>query len=242
MKSVVVITGASRGLGLCLAERFVREGAIVCGTSATKKYWESARERIPEKNFCLYQVDVTREASVKAFISTVIGKNRRIDVLVNSTGYASRLVRIEEETLPEFQKNLSVNLIGTFLTAKYVIPVMRSQKKGWIVNISSFAGKRAVPRLAAYSAAKFGVVALSQCIAKENPDTKIKCVTVCPGGMNTEMRVRLFGNQDADRQQSPEFVADKIMEIVHGNIEVDSGGDIVIRHGKISAINPVPEA
>jgi len=242
MKPVVIITGASRGLGLCLAGRFVKEGAIVCGTSATKKYWASARERVPGKNFGLYQLDVTHEAEVRDFVSTVLRKNHRIDVLINSTGYASRLVRVEDETLREFQKNLSVNLLGSFLTAKYVIPVMRKQKKGFIVNISSFAGKRAVPHLAAYSAAKFGVVALSQCIAKENTDAGVKCVTVCPGGMNTEMRSRLFGLQDAERQQSPEFVAEKIMEIIYGRIAVDSGGDIVIRHGKITAVNPVPEA
>jgi len=228
---------------LCLAERFVKEGCIVFGTSLTRKFWDLARKRIPDgKKFRLSLLDVTREASVKHFISQVRRASGKIDVLINCAGYASRLVPVEKETLYEFQKNISVNLIGPFLMCKYVLPVFRARKKGWIINVSSMAGKRAVPRLGAYSAGKFGVVALTQAIAKENSDTRLKCVTVCPGGMNTKMRVELFGRRDAEKQQTPEFVAEKIMEVIHGKIKMGSGDDIVIRHGKITAINPLPGA
>ena len=102
------------------------------------------------------------------------------------------------------------------------------------------AGQRAVPRLAVYSAAKFGVLALSQAVAKENANIDFKCLTVCPGGMNTEMRANLFGWEDASRQQSPAFVADTIYDIYRNKIKVESGGDIVIRHGKVTAIHPCP--
>ena len=95
-----------------------------------------------------------------------------------------------------------------------------------------------MPGLFSYSASKFGVLALSQCIAKENENSKLKCFTVCPGGMNTPMREKVF--KDAAKQQSPEFVAEVIMEAICGDLRVDSGGDIVIRNGKITALNPVP--
>ncbi len=243
MNPVVIITGASRGLGLCLAERFVKAGGVVFGTSLTRKSWESARKRISDrKKFRLFLLDITREAGVKRFISKIRRICGRIDVLINCAGYVGRLAPIEDESLREFEKNIAVNLTGPFLMCKYVLPVFRARKKGWMINISSMAGKRAVPRLGAYSAGKFGLVALTQAIAKENPGGQFKCITVCPGGMNTEMRVNLFGRKDAERQQTPEFVAEKIMEIIYGRIEMESGWDIVIRHGKVTAINPLPGA
>jgi short-subunit dehydrogenase len=103
------------------------------------------------------------------------------------------------------------------------------------------AGQRAVPGVAVYSASKFGVLALSQAIAKENADIPLKCVTVCPGGMNTEMREAIFGKADAEKQQSPDYVADVIFDVYHDKVQVESGGDIVIRHGQISAIHPCPQ-
>jgi NAD(P)-dependent dehydrogenase (short-subunit alcohol dehydrogenase family) len=86
------------------------------------------------------------------------------------------------------------------------------------------------------------VLALSQAIAKENPDTGIKCITVCPGGMNTTMRRQLFGAEDAARQQTPEFMADMIAQVADEKIKVLSGGHIVIRHCKITGIFPPPAA
>ena len=83
---------------------------------------------------------------------------------------------------------------------------------------------------------------MSQAIAKENAETGLQCITVCPGGMNTEMRRELFGTEDAERQQTPEFVADIMARIAEGKISVLSGGHIVIRHSKITGIFPPPEA
>ena len=102
------------------------------------------------------------------------------------------------------------------------------------------AGKRAVPKLFSYSASKFGILALSQAVAKENKEYGIKCFTVCPGGINTSMRESLFGKEDAQRQQSPGFVADVICKTITEEICVESGGDIIVRHGEITAINACP--
>jgi NAD(P)-dependent dehydrogenase (short-subunit alcohol dehydrogenase family) len=243
LNRVVVLTGAAAGLGLSLSERFIETGDTVYGITKTKKNWKSARKRIVDaERFRLVQADAASESQVRRVLSEIYRKTRRIDVLINNAGYANRPARFEKESLAEFQRNLSSNLVSTFLMCKYTLPFFRKQKGGWIVNVASMAGKRAVPRLAAYSASKFGVVALSQVIAKENTDIALKCVTVCPGGMNTEMRSKLFGTEDAERQQSPDFVAHKIFEIVEGKIPMGSGDDIVIRHGQIAAINPLPGA
>jgi len=213
----------------------------VLGPTKTKKHWKQANEIISSDRFQLFQVDLTQEAQVRKFFSNAVKKFKTIDLVINNAGYGGTLAPVHELDLPEFQKHIEANLYSVFLGCKHSVPIFRKQKSGFIINISSMAGKRAVPRLAAYSASKFGVVALSQCVAKENTDFEFKCVTVCPGGMNTEMRSVLFGLKDAEAQQSPEFVAEVIYDIYQGKLSVDSGGDVVVRHGQVT-VNPVPAA
>ena len=240
---IVVITGAAAGLGLSLAKQFLGEEDTVYGLTRTRRHWQSAREKVGRSvHFILLQADVRLESAVKKALAEIHRQAGRIDILINNAGYAGRLVKIEEETAEGFKKHFSGNLLATFLMCKYALPFFEKQRNGWIVNISSMAGKRAVPLLGSYSASKFGVVALSQAIAKENPDAGFRCITICPGGMNTTMRAGIFGKADAGRQQSTDFVAEKIVEIIDGKIEVESGGDVVIRHGRVTAVNPPPEA
>ncbi|MFA6599938.1 MAG: SDR family oxidoreductase [Candidatus Omnitrophota bacterium] len=241
MGQVVILTGASRGLGLSLAKRFLDNGDRVFGVSRTRKYWKEAFGDLPKGAlFSLYELDVTEESSVKKFVQGVFRAAGRIDLAVNAAGYGGPLRRTEDLALKEFRKILDGNLVSAFLVCKYVLPLMRRQKGGTILNVSSMAGQRAVPRLPAYSASKFGVIALSQAIAKENSESGIRCWTVCPGGMNTRMRADLFGAEDAKKQQSPDFVADVIMRVLAGEIPMASGADIVIRHGKVTAIHTPP--
>lgn len=243
MSQSVIITGANSGLGFALAKRFVKAGDRVYGISKTKRNWSYVKSELADSgHFFLYQLDVTSEPKVRKWLKNFRRKVKKIDILINSAGYSSRPTPVEKLSVKEFQKNISANLFSAFLMCKYALPIFKSQKQGLIINIASMAGKRAVPNLAAYSASKFGVLALSQSIAKENPNAGFKCITVCPGGMNTIMRVKLFGKADAERQQSPDYVADIILKIVQNKISVESGGDIIIRHGKIAAINPKPAA
>ncbi len=241
--SIVVISGTGSGLGLSLAKKFLERGDTVYGLTRTRRNWSRARRQAShDSQFHLFQVDVTSEPAVRRFFSTLQRRKIQIEVLINNAGYSNRLRRLEKETLVEFQRNLTNNLVSVFLMCKYATPFFLRQKSGWMINISSMSGKRAVPQLGAYSASKFGVVALSQSLAKENLDSGFKCITVCPGGMNTLMRAKLFGREEASRQQSADFVAEKILEIVEGRLPVETGGDIVIRHGKVTAVNPAPPA
>lgn len=236
MNRVVVITGASRGLGLELAKRFIDAGDKVFGISRTLKHHAEARAFVASPDFKLFAGDLTSEKGVRAFLAKIKRQAGKIHILINNAGFCGPLTRVEDLSLKEFRRHMTQNLDTAFLMCKFALPVMLKQKKALIINISSMAGTRAVPRLMAYSASKFGVLALSQSIAKENPDAGLKCITVCPGGMNTQMRRDLFGLEDAARQQTPGFVADIISQIVDDKITVLSGGHIVIRYGKITDI------
>ncbi|MFH0985125.1 MAG: SDR family oxidoreductase [Candidatus Omnitrophota bacterium] len=242
MKRTVVITGASRGLGLALAKQFTDLGDTVFGISRTRKNWPAAKEAVPSDRFKLIAGDITSEKTVKTLLAGIKRRTGRIDILINNAGYCAPLAPVEKVTLKEFREHFKQNLDTAFLMCKYAVPIMKKQPKALIMNVSSMAGTRAVPRLVSYSAAKFGVLALSQAVAKENAETGLQCITVCPGGMNTEMRRELFGNEDAERQQTPEFVAGIMTQITEGKLEVLSGGHIVIRHGKITGVFPPPAA
>lgn len=241
MPQVVLITGASRGLGLALALRFLSRGDRVFGISRSKRHWAEALKKTQNSShFSLAALDIQSEAAVKKYIQNLKRKAGRIDILINNAGYGGTLSRVENLPLREFERHLRANLLGTFLFCKHTLPIFRRQKGGLLLNIASMAAKRAVPRLAAYSAAKFGVLALGQAIAKENLDIFFKCITVCPGGMNTQMRSSLFGEEDARRQQSPDFVADIILQIVEDKIKLETGSDITIRHSKVTDIHVPP--
>ncbi|MCB9799357.1 MAG: SDR family oxidoreductase [Candidatus Omnitrophica bacterium] len=243
MNKIVVITGASRGLGLSLAERFLQNGDTVIGLSRTERYWKSAKTALtcPEK-FILKKVDLCSETQIKSFWRELIKKYKRIDILINNAGYGGGLAKLEKLSLKEFETNINTNLLSAFLMTKYALPIFQKLKQGIIVNISSMAGVRAVPGLFAYSASKFGLSALTQCIVKENEQSRIQAYTLCPGGMNTEMRAQIFGKADAARQQSPDFVAGVLMQILEGKLTVANGSDVVVRHSKVTMIRPLPSA
>lgn len=242
MNRIVVITGASRGLGLALAKLFVGAGDTVYGISRTRKHWLAAKKAVPSDRFKLLAGDITSERTVKTLLAGIRRRAGRIDILINNAGFCLPLAPVEKTSLVDFREHFRQNLDTAFLMCKHALPFMKKQSRALIMNVSSMAGTRAVPKLVPYSAAKFGVLALSQAVAKENPMTGFSCITVCPGGMNTTMRRELFGPEDAARQQTPEFVADIMFQIAAGKLEVLSGGHIIIRHSQVTGVFPPPAA
>ncbi len=238
-KKTALVTGASRGLGLELAQRLTAQDYIVLGVSRTTEFWTVARKKNPSKNFHLIEADVSDEASVSALFASLKKMTPRLDLLVNNAAYGGTLQRIEKTPVAEFERHLRVNLLSVFLMCRSAISFLKKSRSAYVMNISSMAGVRAVPKIAGYSASKFGVLAMTEALAKENSDW-LKVVTVCPGGMNTKMRSDLFGKEDAARQQTPGFVAEKMMQILNNEIPLFSGSHVVIRHGKITQIMVPP--
>ena len=233
---IVVLTGASSGIGYSLLNYFIKEGARVYGSSRNER--ELTTEIKQECNFEL--LDLADELNVEKYVKTILQKENRIDILINNAGVAHNLALVEEIDSKMLNSVVRDNLLPTFNMMKYTIPIMKKNNSGTIINISSRAGRRAVPKLSAYTAAKFAVRGLTESVAKEVQDTGIKCISISPAGVNTGMRAMVFGQEDAENQQDTSRINEVISRILSGSLEVSNGSDIVIIKDKEPIIR-VPE-
>ena len=233
---IVVLTGASSGIGYSLLNYFIKEGARVYGSSRNER--ELTTESKQECNFEL--LDLADELNVEKYVKTILQKENRIDILINNAGVAHNLALVEEISSEMLNSVVRDNLLPTFNMMKYTIPIMRKNNSGTIINISSRAGRRAVPKLSAYTAAKFAVRGLTESVAKEVQDTGIKCISISPAGVNTGMRAMVFGQEDAENQQDTSRINEVISRILSGSLKVSNGSDIVIIKDKEPIIR-VPE-
>ena len=231
-----VLTGASSGIGYSLLNYFIKEGARVYGSSRNER--ELTTESKQECNFEL--LDLADELNVEKYVKTILQKENRIDILINNAGVAHNLALVEEINSEMLNSVVRDNLLPTFNMMKYTIPIMKKNNSGTIINISSRAGRRAVPKLSAYTAAKFAVRGLTESVAKELQDTGIKCISISPAGVNTGMRAMVFGQEDAENQQDTSRINEVISRILSGSLKVSNGSDIVIIKDK-EPIIMVPE-
>ena len=236
---VAVVTGGSRGLGRDLAGLMVADGAqvAVCARTPEKAGHDDAAGPWYSS---WHALDLEVRADVEAFAESLVETYDGVDVLVNNAGYGGSLAALAETSVEELDRHVAVNLVAPFLLVKALLPSMLSKGEAWIVNVASQAGKRAVPRMSAYSATKFAVVGMVQALAKELQETGVNCVTVCPGGMATEMRAQVFGWDNAREQQSSSSVARLIRDIVTGAVPVANGAEVLIRDGRIQRIELSP--
>ncbi len=222
--SRIVLTGASRGLGLCLLKQLSEKGSLIEACSRQKDSLTNNTENKENYHF----LDISNPVNAKIFLENAAKKNEGIDVLINNAAVSQELKTIDQMNLEEFEYVFRNNVFSVFNTIKYVIPIMRSQTKGMIINISSRCSRRAVPRLSAYCSSKFALRGITEAVAKEVEGTQIKCISISPGGINTDMRKDLFGEEDAKNQQDPKRVAEIICDIIQEKIQVPNGADVVI--------------
>ncbi len=184
-----VVTGASRGIGKAIAISLAKEGAEVIINYSSSL--ENANKVVSEifsfggKAYPL-QADISNENSVNEFIKNVLDKNKTIDVLVNNAGITKDGLLMRMKT-DDWQKVLDLNLSGVFYCTRAVSRQMLKQKKGRIINITSVVGLMGNPGQANYSAAKAGVVGLTQSAAKEFASRGITVNAVAPGFISTDM-------------------------------------------------------
>ena len=205
----VIVTGSGRGIGEYIAKRLAREGANVIVTGRTARDIENVSMEINDAGgrSIFIKGDVTIEKDVREVIHETIKEFGKVDMLVNNAGKGLKKY-IWETGVEEFEEVMDVNVKGTFLYMKNIIPEMEN-RTGLIINISSGAGKEGIPKLGAYCASKFAVIGLTESAALEVNNVKI--VALCPGSVDTGMFKRLFPGEKADLK--PEDVAEKVADI-----------------------------
>lgn len=177
---VFLVTGASRGIGRALAEEMARRGNIVYGTSRS---WSRSD---PAPPFHPIVMDVQDNESVGAAVQRIVDAERRIDVLVNNAGI-SHSGSIEETPLETVRSLLETNYLGVVRTVQTVLPLMRRQGFGAIVNVGSAGGKIAIPFQSHYSASKFAVEGFTEALWQELHGSGIRVLLIEPGDVRTEI-------------------------------------------------------
>jgi 3-oxoacyl-[acyl-carrier protein] reductase len=185
---VAVVTGAGKGLGKAIAEKFFEEGASVALWDIDLPVVKNVAASLDSsgRRAMAVKVDITDEKEVARAVSEVMNRFNRIDILVNNAGI-SRHKPIEEMTLELFESVLKVNLTGTFLCSRAVTPIMKKQGRGKMVNIASLGGRTGRPGVGVnYAASKAGVIGLTQTLARELGPAGIYANAIAPGSILTE--------------------------------------------------------
>jgi 3-oxoacyl-[acyl-carrier protein] reductase len=183
---VAVVTGGGRGIGAAIAQKLASFGAdiVVCGRTMGPLEATAASIGSQAK---AKQCDVSNLESVQGVTAFVEKQFGRLDILVNNAGVGAFAAPLHELTPEEWEKVLNTNLRGVYYCIRSFAPMMIGAKTGHIVNISSLAGKNALPNGAAYAASKWGLNGLSYSVAEELRIHNIRVSVVCPGSVNTEL-------------------------------------------------------
>ena len=187
---IVVVTGASSDIGISIVKRFTEEGAKVVMLGRKLDVLENAKSAIDNKDAAVsMQCDIIDEAQVSQTIEQILNKYGSIDILVNNAGAINEPVHFHDMPDSEIKKLIDVNMHGVFKMTKAVLPSMRENKSGCIVNIGSISSERAIPRvhLAVYSATKAAISMFTKAIAVEYARSNVRCNCVNPGIINSGM-------------------------------------------------------
>lgn len=195
-RRVIIITGANGGLGQAIARSFLQEspGNVVwLGVHTRREHADELAAQHPERCFCA-KLDVTSPESWQAAKKEILERHQRIDVLVNNAGNHEDAL-LATMTADSWRRVLTTNLDGVFHGCQTVLPAMISQRGGRIVNVASLSALLAPAGQANYAAAKAGVVALTQSVAKEVARIGITVNAVCPGFVETGALAKLSGEE-----------------------------------------------
>jgi NAD(P)-dependent dehydrogenase (short-subunit alcohol dehydrogenase family) len=235
----VIVTGAASGIGREAASQFLAEGATVIGGDRDPGVPDGAIE---------VKVDVSDPAAVENLIATALGETGQLDVMCNIAGIGS-LTDAVDCTPEEWDRVFAVNAKGVFLGTKFALPPMLERKRGVIVNMASVGALVGLRDRAAYCASKGAVVAFTKQVAMQYAAEGVRCVSLCPGTVETEWfgrlleaapdpearRVELIGRQPLGRLGNPVEIAKAVLYIASDDASFMTGSELVIDGGITAA-------
>jgi len=206
---VAIVTGGSRGIGRAIASAFAREGAKVVIVSRDKSRSDKAAEEICQNGGVAIgiQADVSNEADAARIIKTTKDRFRRIDILVNNAAVNLPYRTVTDLTLDEWNWVVAVNLTGTFLCCRAVVPEMMAQRRGKIINMASIGGRRGAAGRVPYRPTKAAVINFTECLAAEVKQYNIDVNAICPGAVGTDMMREITVGEMPDYLMPPEDIA-----------------------------------
>lgn len=206
---VVLITGATSGIGEGTAYAFAREGAKIFFCGRRENLGKQVEAKI--KNFggeaTYSKADVRREEDVKNFVDACVKKYGRIDIAFNNAGIVNpTLKRLHEQPTAEFLDVLNTNAVGTFYSFKYELPQMLKQGGGYIVNTASISGHKGFSEIGPYSVSKHAMLGLIKVAAMEYAKDNIRITSISPGGVDTPMLRRVREQRGMTFEEGSKFI------------------------------------
>ncbi|QKY69371.1 SDR family NAD(P)-dependent oxidoreductase [Lentibacillus sp. CBA3610] len=244
---VAIITGAAQGLGEALVKRFVEEGAKVVGVDLNEEKLNETVDKYGNDNLAL-KLDVTDEEGWQKVVDTTVEKFGKIDILVNNAGMMSKKGVLELKP-EEYMKTIQVNSLGPLLGIQKSIPKMKENGSGSIVNIASIGSLKsgaADGGDAAYSASKGSVRSLTKHVAHYFAKDNIRCSSVFPGGIMTDMLKKVFNENPElwettkvssplpDHIADPEDIANGAVYLASDDAKAVTGAELVIDNGNMT--------
>jgi uncharacterized protein len=217
---VVLITGASSGIGRCLALDLAARGAIIvgCGRSLERLEALSTELQRSSPKSTVIKCDVAQLDQVRAMVTNILSEFGKIDILINNAGVGMRKPFVET-SISTIEEIIRINYLGTVYCTYEVLPSMIARRSGHIVNISSVAGKIGTLNVAGYCASKFAINGLSESLYHELAPLGINVSVICPGPVRTDFN-KAFADMPpkspASLVISPEFVSAAVIKAIEG--------------------------
>jgi len=244
-QDVAIVTGGAQGIGAAIARALAAEGAAVAISDIDLAGHETARDIVARGGrACFLETDVASEQSAQRLVASVVAEFGTVHILVNNAALfrGLMLTTIEETSAELWDRVMAVNLRGPFLITKYVLPHMKRQRRGKIVNVSSNTVFSGGPGMSHYVASKAGIIGFTRCLAREAGESGICANVVAPGLTETEAARHVIppkrfdavtGLRSIARRQTPDDLVGSVLFLCSSDSDFVTGQVVNVDGGQI---------